>query len=162
MDVSLKADDARSRIFARLEGLAGVVEERRELSRPLLTGVKIIMRRAKQLAPRDSGFLRSQIIAWTNVRKTDAPLTGFVTVATRAKRNRAGELSRAKLAAKASKGRKTDLVTAYYGRFIEQGTSKLDPHPYLSRAVDEVGDEAIEAALAGARGVLLKMVEVRL
>lgn len=162
MDIKVTADDAQQRVFIQLGSLGDSLADRRALSKPLLSGVQIIQREAKQLAPRDSGFLASQIIAWTNWRKTDAPLTGFVTVATRAKRMRNGKLKAQRLADKASKGRSTAVVTAFYGRFLEDGTKKMDAEPFMSPSVERVGEQATDTVMAGARSVLLQLMEARL
>ena len=162
MDIKVTADDAQQRVFIQLGSLGDSLTDRRALSKPLLAGVQIIQREAKQLAPRDSGFLRSQIIAWTNWRKTDAPLTGFVTVATRAKRMRNGKLKAQRLADKASKGRSSAVVTAFYGRFLEEGTEKMAAEPFMSPSVERVGEQATETVMAGARSVLLQLMEAKL
>lgn len=162
MDASLHSDPLNQQVFIKLEGLADSVKDRRILSQPLLSGMRLIQKSAKAGAPRDTGFLRSQIIAWTNTRKTDAPLSGFVTVATRAKRTRSGQMKNARLSARRSAGRKVAVITAYYGRFQEKGTSKMSAHPYLSRAVDDVGYDAIAQVAKEAGGAMVKLLESKL
>ncbi|MTD34091.1 HK97-gp10 family putative phage morphogenesis protein [Paludibacterium denitrificans] len=160
-DVELQIDPRAGELFIRLHGISSVLDDRRALSKPLLSGMRIIQRRAKADAPKDTGFLRSQIIAWTNVRSSD-PLTGFVTVATRAKRSRNGTLKNARLSAKRSTGRKVDVVTAFYGQFQEKGTSKMPAHAFLSPAVEEVGEQAREQVAAEVQATMLKLVGERL
>lgn len=45
--------------------------------------------------------------------------------------------------------------TSYYGRFVEHGTAKMAPHPFLSPAADQRTDAIAEAILNAAAGEVL-------
>ncbi len=159
MDVSVKQGLQDRGVFLRLDRISQFANDRLLLRGPLQRAARMVMLRAKALAPKDTGFLRSQIISWTNWRKTDQPLSGFVTVARRAKRLRSGKLKSQRLADKASQGRKSAVVTAFYGRYVEHGTSKMEAEPFLAPALDQVGDDALDGLQHDAVALLKNMLE---
>jgi HK97 gp10 family phage protein len=53
---------------------------------------------------------------------------------------------------KVGRGKKAVAADAFYARFVEKGTAKMSPRPFLRPAVDTKTPEAIDAATAYIRG----------
>lgn len=100
--------------------------------------VQPTLERARALAPVDSGFLKSQI------RVAALSANGYVTV-------QVGVYSPTGPGKKASKTKRAKFKaarekTAYYARWVENGTSKMRARPFLRPAFDETVTGFVEGA----------------
>ena len=109
-----------SKLVALEQDLAGVGGRvTPAVAKVIKDGGEAIAKRAKELAPRRSGKLQRSI-------NSTFTAGGGGTEAT-------AEIG----------------PTAFYGRFVEHGTAKMSPHPYLAPAAD-AESEAITEAIAKA------------
>lgn len=103
----------------------------------------VVRKAARTKAPRDTGNLQKNIIV-KRLPKGETQLTSehIVTV-------RKGKLT--------AKQKGAGLQDAYYGRFVEFGTVKMPPRPYLRPALDENIQPAIDAMRQRIRARLEKI-----
>jgi HK97 gp10 family phage protein len=90
-------------------------------------GMKLVQAEAKQLAPFDTGELKSAI------------------------KIRAGKTRRGSLAVEVRVGEGDFKGDQYYAAFHEFGTSKMPARPFLRPALDSVGPEARDVAMKAIR-----------
>lgn len=95
-------------------------------------GAQIIKRSAQSKVPVDTGNLKKNIIVKRILPAEASPLTSqsIVTV-------RQGKLT--------EKQKGSGLEDAFYGRFVEFGTVKMSPRPYLRPAFEQNKVAAIDA-----------------
>jgi len=130
----------------KLEGLEQVKQALKELpqklqGRPirsaLLSGAKPIREHAKAIHQwhDDSGFLRTAIVSYP-VKKNEHEYTDQVRVGV--KRRRKKRESKKLIAARAQRRRrqKKNIVTPYYWRYLEFGTSRMPARPFMRPAFE--------------------------
>jgi HK97 gp10 family phage protein len=127
--VTVKVDGLKQ-LGERMKGLSEAMNNR--IARAATAaGAAVIRDAARQKAPVRTGNLRKNIIV-KRLPKGEAPLTSehIVTV-------RQGKLTK--------KQRASGLTDAFYGRFVEYGTAKTAPQPFLRPAYDQNKEKAVQA-----------------
>lgn len=140
--------------LVKIEGLDGVRKalralpkevRKRELYRSLRPGARIIQARAKALAPRGEGFFRRYHEKdWAHYAGT---LANSIVIRREKKRYL---LDAARLRIGVASSRRNINVGAFYWRFVEFGTSKMEASPFLVPAFESMryaADKAIKRAL---------------
>lgn len=108
----------------------------------LMQAAKVLVAEARRLAPRDTGNLEANIVAKRHrnpkavgaTERYDVGLQGGTRQYANNRRNRARRLAGARYRV-AGKG--------FYGRFIELGTQKMKPQPFLRPAIEGKRGEAV-------------------
>ncbi|MER0516132.1 HK97-gp10 family putative phage morphogenesis protein, partial [Providencia stuartii] len=93
---------------------------------------------ARAKAPKRTGKLAKNIVAGNQRGRQRGEVSAGVYVRGT---NKAGTNSDSKMKA-------DDPRNAYYWRFLEEGTSKMPPHPFIRPAFDSKADEAAEFAIS--------------
>lgn len=129
-----------SKITVKVEGLADLERRMQSLSEDMANkiaraataaGAAVIKKAAIQKVPRDTGNLAKNIIA-KRLPKSETELTSEHIVTVRKGRRTA-------------KQKAAGLRDGYYGQFVEFGTVKMSPRPFLRPAFDNNKTQAVEA-----------------
>lgn len=134
--------DGLADLGARMKGLSKDVNTR--IGRAATAaGAGVIRKSAQAKVPVDTGNLKKNIIV-KRIPQGESSLTSehIVTV-------RQGKLT--------DKQKGAGLQDAYYGRFVEHGTSKMPARPYLRPAYDQDKQKAVDAIKARIEARLKKV-----
>jgi len=126
MEVTLKVEGVRE-LNRRLETLP-VKIQRKIVRQALRDGAKVIREEARRRVPVDTGRLRRTLTQ----RKGKARRGSYSVVVTHNWKRYAGTIP-------------------FYGGYVEHGTRKMPPRPYLRSALDERRDEATRVVIRGIR-----------
>ena len=152
----------------QIHGLAGLLASLRELpkavqGKPLQVGMRkagnVIRNEARQRVIRDTGFLASQIVVRRanakNRRKAGVGAGGeYFTVGVRTgKKVRYANTKRNRRKRRVGKLYEQS-GWAYYWRFLEFGTKKMAPKPFLTPAAEARGPEAAQVLIDETRKAL--------
>jgi HK97 gp10 family phage protein len=130
-----------------LQALPGKLENR-TLTSALYAGAKIIRDDAKERTPVDTGFLKNQIIMW-RVKKSEHQYADQVQVGVRLKarfNKKTKSLRASDVTIRRRRLRNGQIVEkkypAFYWRFLEFGTSKMQARPFLRPAFEAKKEQA--------------------
>ena len=113
-------------------------ESTKVLRQAAYTGAAILRDEVRAKAPRRTGKLARNIVASSQRSRKSGEVSAGVYVRGS---NKEGTNSDNSMKAK-------DPRNAYYWRFLEEGTSKMPPVPFIRPAFDSKADEAASAAIA--------------
>lgn len=133
--------------LVRIEGLQELQRKLLELPRKiagrsmrsaLMSGAKPIKVRARQLVPKDTGFLEEAIIQYP-VKRSEHEYTDQVRVGVRKRVRKGAKLSKRYKAALGRARRRSSRqqsTTPKYWRYLEFGTSRMGARPFLRPAFE--------------------------
>ncbi|AFH92782.1 HK97 gp10 family phage protein [Providencia stuartii] len=118
--------------------LLSQAESNRVLRQAAYAAASVLRDEARAKAPKRTGKLAKNIVAGNQRGRQRGEVSAGVYVRGT---NKAGTNSDSKMKA-------DDPHNAYYWRFLEEGTSKMPPHPFIRPAFDSKADEAAEFAIS--------------
>lgn len=117
--------------------LLSKAESKTVLRQATYAGATVLRDEVRAKAPRRTGKLARNIMASSQRSRKDGEVSAGVYVRGS---NKAGTNSDNSMKAK-------DPKNSYYWRFLEEGTSKMPPVPFIRPAFDSKADEAANAAI---------------
>ncbi|MBI6550215.1 HK97-gp10 family putative phage morphogenesis protein [Xenorhabdus lircayensis] len=117
--------------------LLSKAESNKVLRKGTYAGAKILRDETRNRAPVRTGKLKKNIMAANRKKGRDGISSGVYVRGT----NKSGTNSDTTM-------KKNDPRNAYYWRFLEKGTSKMAPKPFIDPAFESKADEAADAAFA--------------
>ncbi|PHM22292.1 HK97-gp10 family putative phage morphogenesis protein [Xenorhabdus ehlersii] len=116
--------------------LLSKAESDKVLRKGTYAGAKILRDETRKRAPVRTGKLKKNIMAVNRRKQRDGSISSGVYVRGS---NKSGTNSDTRM-------KKNDPRNAYYWRFLEKGTSKMAPQPFIDPTFDAKADEAANVA----------------
>ncbi|CBJ79815.1 Gp10 [Xenorhabdus bovienii SS-2004] len=120
--------------------LLSKAENDKVLRKGMYAGAKVLRDETRSRAPKRTGKLKKNIMAVNRKKQRDGSISSGVYVRGS---NQSGTNSDPKM-------KKNDPRNAYYWRFLEKGTSRMAPKPFIDPAFESKSDAAADAVFNAA------------
>lgn len=137
-------------VFVRLEGLKGVIDTLKQLPPELVSKrggvVKAALRKGAVIVQKEMQRNVDRIIAEPNVDDRPTKSTGALLAAVKIRRRRSVDGGGNGEALSVGPGKK---LGKFYAWFLEYGTERMRPHPFVRPAYEATKDAALSAIVQG-------------